>query len=67
MPGDLDGHAAQLVVQAFAVGDVALERVLDADRDPLRAVLEAARVDAARAVAEHRPDAAGEEAARSSS
>ncbi len=34
--GDLDRHAAQLVVQALRVAEIALERVLDADRDPLR-------------------------------
>ena len=34
--------------------DVALERVLDADRDPLGVEIEPARVDAARTVAQHR-------------
>src|SRR5581483_4871097 len=61
--GDFDGHSPQLVVESFAVGDVPLERILDADRDPLGVELELAGVDAARAVAEHRPDAARNEAA----
>src|SRR5207245_2715168 len=61
---DLQRHAAQLVVKTFAVGDVAFERVLDADGDPLGApVLERPRVDPAGAVAEHRSDAPGEGAA----
>ena len=62
--GDLGRHPAQLVVEPLAVGDVALERVLDADRDPLGVELELARVDAAGAVAEHRPDAARQQAAQ---
>src|SRR5262249_38820123 len=48
----------------LAVGDVALERVLDADRDPLGVELELAWIDAAGAVAEHLPDAAREQAAQ---
>src|SRR4051812_40511675 len=61
---DLGGHPAQLVVEPLTVRDVPLERVLDADRDPLRVELELARVDAAGAVAEHRADAAREQAAQ---
>ncbi len=64
MLGDLPRHSPQLVVQLLAVGQVALERLLDADRDPLRSKLQPARIDAARPVAEQRPDLSGEEAAQ---
>jgi hypothetical protein len=46
-------------VQLRAVGQVTLERVLDADRDPRRLLLEPARIDAARPVAQHAADAPG--------
>src|SRR5262249_31948282 len=48
---DLGGHSSQLVMEALAVGDVPLERVLDAERDSLGARLETAGADAAGAVA----------------
>ena len=56
---DLARHPAQLVVEPLPVDEVAVERVLDADRDPLRVELEPARIDPARTVAQQRPDAAG--------
>ena len=48
-------------MQLDTVGQIALEGVLDADRDALRLQLEPARVDAARPVAQDPPDAAGQE------
>jgi hypothetical protein len=59
---DLDGHAAELLVQALAIGQIALERVLDRDRDPLDVEIEPAWVDPAGTVAEHAPDAPGQKA-----
>src|SRR5262249_5200607 len=46
--GQPDGHPAQLVVEPLAVGDVARERLLERERDPLDVGLELARVDPAR-------------------
>ena len=61
MLGDLACHPSQLVVQPLEVDEVAVERVLDADRDPLRVQLEPARVDPARAIAQQDADAAGQQ------
>ena len=61
--GHAFGHPAQLGVQLRAVGEVALEGVLDADRDALRLQLQPARIDPARAVAENSADAPGKQAA----
>ena len=57
--GEAVGHPAQLVVQPLDVADVALERLLDRDRDPLGRDLERPRVDPARAVADEPADLAG--------
>src|SRR5205809_653724 len=57
--GHLVRHLPQLIMQPLAVDEVALERVLDADRDPLRLELEPARIDAACPIAEDCADAAG--------
>ncbi len=54
----LPGHPPQLVVQPLGVGDVARERLLLRDRDPLGRHLERPRIDAARAVAQLAPDLA---------
>src|SRR5439155_2769485 len=50
-------HPSQLVMQPAAIREVAFERVLDADRDARGRQLELAPVDAARALAQERPDA----------
>src|SRR6185312_2515423 len=55
-------HPAQLCVQLRAVGEVAFERVFDADRDALRLLVESARVDAAGALLQHAPDTPRQEA-----
>ena len=48
-------------MQDLQLADVSLERLLLADRDALDGELEGARVDAARSVAQHRADLAGQE------
>jgi hypothetical protein len=61
-PRNALGHRAQLVVQPVAVGDVALEGLLVADRDRrLGDRLDAAAVDPARSVAELASDLAREQ------
>ena len=52
-------HPSQLCVQHLAVADVALERLLVAHGDSLDGELEAARIDAARPVAQQPADLAG--------
>src|SRR5438067_5359798 len=61
---DLARHAAQLVVEELALDQVALERVLHADRDACGGMLEPPRVEAARAVAEQRADRTREQPAQ---
>src|SRR4051812_294695 len=56
-------HPAQLVVETLAVDDVALERVLDTDRDSLAVQLERARIDPVRSVAQLFSDAPWKDAA----
>jgi hypothetical protein len=58
MPGNLHRHSAQLGMKQCAVGEIAFEGVLDADRDAGRLELEPARVDPPRTVPEHAADAA---------
>src|SRR5207244_13150054 len=55
-------HATQLVLQLLAVGDVALEGLLVAVRDALRARLQRPGVDAACAVTEERAHLSRQEA-----
>ena len=62
MRGDAERHAAQLVVKPLAVRDVAREGLLVPDRDVGHGLVEAARVDAAGAVAEEAADLPGQEA-----
>ena len=61
MSGDAESHAPKLVVQLLAVGDVARERLLVPDGDARDRLLERARVDALRAVAEQAADLPREE------
>src|SRR5581483_2646916 len=60
---DLAGHVAQLHVQELPLDEVALEGVLDTDRDALDVELEAAWIDAARTVSQDPAHAAGQQAA----
>ena len=60
--GDASRHAAELGVEDLRLLDVALERLLLADRDALDGEVERPRVDAACAVAQHQADLAGQEA-----
>ena len=62
--GDTRGHATELGVEHGAVGDVALEGLLVADRDALHRRLQRAWVDAAGAVAQHRADLAANQPAQ---
>jgi hypothetical protein len=56
--GDARRHPPQLVVEPLAVGDVALEGLLVADRHRLRLGLEPAWVDTAGPVAQEQSDPA---------
>src|SRR5207253_1562784 len=62
IPGELHGHSPKLVVQALTIGDVALECLLQRDRDPLDRHLERSRVDAARTIAQLATDLAAQHA-----
>ena len=59
--GDGGCHQSDLGIEERAIRDVPLERLLGRDRDPLRLLLEIARVDPERAVAQQRADRAGED------
>ena len=64
-PGrDVGGHALDLRVEEPPVRDVALERLLDRERDALGLELEVARIDPAGAVAQQRADRAGQDDAQ---
>jgi hypothetical protein len=56
-------HAPELGVKLCPVGQVALEGVLDADRDPLGLTLETAGILAAGAILQDTADASGQHAA----
>src|SRR5207249_11152210 len=58
-------EALQLVLEPLDLRDVALERLLGADRDRLGRELERARVDAARAIAQERAELPRQEPAKS--
>src|SRR5581483_11209683 len=62
--GDFARHPAQLVVQPLPVEEVALERVLDRDGDPLDFEVEPARINPAGSVAEDGTDASRQQAAQ---
>ena len=51
-------------MERVAVDEIALERLLGRDRDPLRVEVEVARVDPARAVAQQSPDLARQHGAQ---
>src|SRR5215203_6243002 len=54
--GERVGHRPQLRAELLDVGDVARERLLLADGNPLRLRIEPARIDPARPIAEQLPD-----------
>src|SRR5262249_29251091 len=60
--GHTEGHSAEFGMERLEIDDVAFERLLLADRDAFDGELERPRVDAAGAVAQHRPDLAREQA-----
>jgi hypothetical protein len=60
--GDAECHAAELLVEALAVGDVAREGLLVPDGDVRHRLRQRPWVDPLRAVAQQPPDLAGQEA-----